>query len=179
MKYTKIAVRNFFLNKIKQAGSPVTAIKLSPTPKGIFFYNSSRGSTFVLSPAPNVNFNVDSNVIMSIRNIKSKNAGSFYVRGAIKWLFPAEEMDSHGEQNSLCEAILCDENDHVAITKWDNLLEEISDEIMYLFQNMFLKDFYWLKLTTTKATIVSSEGPVSFTLPQDAVTTYMELNKQL
>ena len=50
---------------------------------------------------------------------------------------------------------------------------------MYLFQNMFLKDFYGLKLTTTKATIVPSEGPVSFTLPQDAVTTYMELNKQL
>ena len=50
---------------------------------------------------------------------------------------------------------------------------------MYLFQNMFLKDFYGLKLTTTKATIVSSEVPVSFTLPQDAVTTYMELNKQL
>ena len=54
---------------------------------------------------------------MSIRNIRSKNAGSFYVRGAIKWLFPAEEVDLHGEQNSLQEAILCDENDPVAITK--------------------------------------------------------------
>ena len=97
MKYTKIAVRNFFLNKIKQAGSPVTAIKLSPTPKGIFFYNSSRGSTFVLSPAPNVNFNVDSNVIMSIRNIKSKNTRSFDIRGAINWLFPAEEVDLPGQ----------------------------------------------------------------------------------
>ena len=116
---------------------------------------------------------------MSIRNIKSKNTGSFDVRGAIKWLFPAEEVDSHGEQKSLREAILYDENDHVAITIWENLLEEISEETMYLFQNIFLKDFYGLKLTTTRATIVSSEGPVSFTLPQDAVTTYMELNKQL
>ena len=40
MKYTKIAVTSFFLNKIKQAGSPVTVIKLSPRPKGKFFYNS-------------------------------------------------------------------------------------------------------------------------------------------
>ena len=59
------------------------------------------------------------------------------------------------------------------------MLEEFSKETMPLFQNIFLKNFYTLKLTTTRATIASSEGPVSFTLPQDAVTTYMELNKQL
>ena len=40
----------------------------------------------------------DSNVIMTIKNIKSKNTGSFDVGGAIKWLFPAETVDSHGEQ---------------------------------------------------------------------------------
>ena len=45
MKHTNIAVTNVFLNNIKEAGSPVTVIKLSPTPKGIFFYSSSRGST--------------------------------------------------------------------------------------------------------------------------------------
>ena len=116
MKHTNIAVTNVFLNNIKQAGSPVTVIKLSPTPKGIFFYNSLRGSTFVTSPAPNVSFNVDSNVIMSIRNIKSKNTGSFDIHGAIKWFLPAEEMDLHGEQKYLHEAILYDENDHLAIT---------------------------------------------------------------
>ena len=39
--------------------------------------------------------------------------------------------------------------------------------------------FYGLKLTATRATIVWGEGPVSFTLLKDAVTsTYMELNKQ-
>ena len=36
-KNTNIAVTNAFLNNIKQAGSPVTVIKLSPTTKGIFF----------------------------------------------------------------------------------------------------------------------------------------------
>ena len=174
MKQTNIVVTNVFLNNIKQAGSPVTVIKLSPTPKGIFFYNSLRVRTFVTSTAPNVNFTVDSDVIMSIRN-----TSSFDVRSAIKWLFRAEEVDSHGEQKSLREAILYDENDHVVITIWENLLEEISEETMSLFQNIFLKDFYELKLTTTRATMVSSEGPVSFTLPQDAVTTHMELKKQL
>ena len=106
MKHANIAVTNVFLNYIKQVGSPVTVIKLSPTPKGRFFYNPSRGSIFVTSPAPNVNFNVDSKVIMSIRNIKSKNTGSFDVRDAIKWLFTAEEVDSHGEQKCIREAIL-------------------------------------------------------------------------
>ena len=101
---------------------------------------------------------------MSIRNIKSKNLGSFDVRGAVKWFFPAEEVNSHQEQKSLSETILYDENDHVAITVWDNLLEEISEETIYFFQNIFLKAFYGLNLTTARATIVSGEGPVSFTL---------------
>ena len=43
---------------------------------------------------------------MSIRNIKSKNTGSFDVRDAIKWLFTVEEVDSHGEQKCIREAIL-------------------------------------------------------------------------
>ena len=137
MKHTNIAVTNVFLNDIKQAGSPVTVIKLSPTPRGILFYSSSRGSTFVTSPAPNVNFNFDSSVIMSIKNIKSKNTGSFDIRGAKKWFFPADEVDSQGEQKSLLEAILYDENDHVAITIWENLLQEISEETMHLFLNIF------------------------------------------
>ena len=94
-------------------------------------------------------------------------------------LFPAEEVDSHGEQKSLREALLYDENNHIAITMWENLLEEISEETMYLFQNIFSKGFYGLMMTTTRATIISSEGPVPFTLPQDAVTAYMELKKQL
>ena len=179
MKHANTAVTNVFLNNIKQAGSPVTVIKLSPTPKGYIFYNSSRSSTFVTSPAPNVNFNVDSNVMMSIRNIKTKNTESFDVGDTIKWLFTAEEVDSYGEQKPLRKAILCDDNDHVAKTIWKNLLEEVSEETIYLFQNIFLKDFYWLKLTKTRATIIPSEGPVSFKFSQDVVTTYMELNKQL
>ena len=43
----------------------------------------------------------------------------------------------------------------------------------------FLKDFYRLKLTTTIATKVSSEGLVFFTLPQDAVTTYWNWTSNL
>ena len=37
MKHTNIAETNVFVNNIKQTGSPVTVIKLSPTPKGVFF----------------------------------------------------------------------------------------------------------------------------------------------
>ena len=37
IKHTNIAVANIFLNNIKQTESPATVIKLSQTPKGIFF----------------------------------------------------------------------------------------------------------------------------------------------
>ena len=67
-------------------------------------------------------------------------------------------MDSHREQKCIREAILYDENDHIATTMWENLLEEISEETKYLFQNIFLKGFYGLKLTTTRVTMVSSEN---------------------
>ena len=46
-------------------------------------------------------------------------------------------MDSYGQQKSLREAIVYDENDHAAITVRENLLEEISEETMYLFENIF------------------------------------------
>ena len=99
----------------------------------------------------------------------AQSNGCFQLR---KWI----HMEN---KKSLREAILYDENDHVAMTIWKNFLEEISEKTMYLFRNIFLKDFYGLKLTTTTTTIVSSEGPASFTLPQDVVTTYKELNKLL
>ena len=68
--------------------------------------------------------------------MKSKTISSFDVRGAIKLLFQAEEVNSYGEQKYFREAILYDENDHVGITIWENLLEVISEETMYLFQNI-------------------------------------------
>ena len=40
MKHTNIAVTNVILNNIKQAGSPVTAIKLSPR---VYFFTIPRG----------------------------------------------------------------------------------------------------------------------------------------
>ena len=46
-------------------------------------------------------------------------------------------VNSNGEQKSFCEAILYDENDHIEITIYENLLEEISEGPMYLFQNIF------------------------------------------
>ena len=70
---------------------------------------------------------------MSIGDIELKNTSSFDVRGVIKWLFPAEGVDSHEEQKFLNEAILYDENDHLAITIWENFLEKISEETTYLF----------------------------------------------
>ena len=87
---------------------------------------------------------------MSIRNIKLKNTGSFDVRGAIKWLFPAVEVDSYGEQKSLHKTILYDENEHVAITIRENLLEGISEETMYLCHNIFLKNL-WVKVENNKS----------------------------
>ena len=84
MKQTKIVVTNTFFNNVKQAGAPIAVKRLSPAQKGVFFYNSSRGSTFILSPAPSVNFSIDTNFVTLRKSIKSNNTGNFDVCGTIK-----------------------------------------------------------------------------------------------
>ena len=65
------------------------------------------------------------------------------------------------------------------VTVWENLLYELTEETLYLFQNIYLKNHYGSKLTTTKSTIVSDGGGISYKLPQDALYNYNELDKKL
>ena len=94
-----------------------------------------------------------------------------------------EEADSYGSLKSLREVILYDNEDHSMgfLTVWENLLDELTEETLYLFQNLItsLKNYYGSKLMTAKSTIVSDEGEVTYTSPHDAINNYIELDKKL
>ena len=92
------------------------------------FYNSSRGSTFITSPAPSVNFSININFATSIRGIKSNNTSNCAVRSAVKWLKEKEEVDSYGSRKSQREAILYDNEDHIPVTVSENLLNKLTEE---------------------------------------------------
>ena len=92
-----------------------------------------------------------------------------------------EEADSYGSLKFLRETILYDNEDHIPLTVWKNLLDELTEETLYLFQNLItsLKNYYGSKLMTAKSTIVSDEGEVPYTSPHDAINNYIELDKKL
>ena len=83
-----------------------------------------------------------------------------------------EEVESYGSCRSLGEA--------QPVWQWrsynNNSMREPSwctyRKTLYLFQNISLKifqNYYGSKLKTTKFTIVSDEGGVPYTLPQDFI----------
>ena len=55
---------------------------------------------------------------------------------AIKWLKEKEEVDSCGSRKALREAILYENEDHIPVTVLENLLDELTEETLYLFQNI-------------------------------------------
>ena len=76
---------------------------MSPTQTSVFFYNSSRGSTFITWPTPWANISVDTNFTTSIKGIKLNNSDNFDVRGVIEWLKEKEKVDSYESRKSLSE----------------------------------------------------------------------------
>ena len=76
---------------------------MSPTQTSVFFYNSSRRSTFITSPTSCANISVDTNFITSIKGIKLNSSDNFDVRGVIKWLKEKEKVDSYESRKSLSE----------------------------------------------------------------------------
>ena len=58
-------------------------------------------------------------------------------------------------------------------------MKELTEETLYLFQNISLKNYYGSKLTTTKSIAISDEGGVPYTLPQDAINNCIILDKKL
>ena len=180
MKKTNISVTNILLNDIKQAGAPVLFKKLSPARNDTYFYNSSRGSTIVTSPAPTLNFNIDANFVVKIKDLKLKTSGSCDVRGAVKWIAEVEEVESYGTIKNIREAILYDEQDHIPFSVWEGMIDEVKEGPLYLFQNVTLKTYFGPKVGTTKASsFVQKQPTVSFTISNDIVNSYVENLKQL
>lgn len=48
-----------------------------------------------------------------------------------KWLKENEKVDSDGFRKSLREAILYENDDHIPVTVWENLLHEPIEETLY------------------------------------------------
>lgn len=169
-----------FLKYHKTVGAPVPVQNVSSAQKEIYFYNLSSESTKVTSPGPTGELELDANFLSMVKTAKLNTAGSFDVRRSIKWLNEKEQVLSYGVMKSLREAILFNEDNHIPFTVWERLTDELKEENIYLFQTLTPKNYYELKLTTTKSTTISTEdGSVTFTLSDDVIRIYTETDKEL
>ena len=80
------------------------------------------------SPGPKLTFKIDANFLSMVKTAKLNTAGSFDVRGSIKWLNEKEQVLSYGVMKSLREAILFNEDNHIPFTVWERLTDELKEE---------------------------------------------------
>ena len=88
------------------------------TSTGSIFYNSSRGSS--IDKNVPVNFKINYNMKLTIKQIKCRSSGTFTVSGSIKCITDMQQR----ENKKLREAIIHDGTDHIKITLWEDQLDK-------------------------------------------------------
>ena len=133
-----------FITK-KLASEPVTLTNIAIGNFGVNFYNSYRGSKIVTA-TEKLNFFKADDVITSLKQIFTKQAGRYTVVGCIKWITEAKTVEVKNEkaEKLMREAIIMDESEtHILITVWNQqTIQNLEEERWYKFKDITLKDFY-------------------------------------
>ena len=156
MKNSNNNITASYLSNLKEAGAPMAFTLLSSSSNGIHFFNSYRGSR--IQPSTEVNFSCDNNEKVSIDVIKQHTTGSFDVSGCMKWLSDIKAVTTQEEKTKhLREAVLYDETGDMPLTLWEEHFEKIKEFKWYHFTRLNLKNFYGLKLSSSKSTSITEE----------------------
>ena len=181
LKNNNRTITDSYLNNLKQAGEPLAIKKLNRGTKGVLFFNTSRGSK--IQPSNNVSFVINNNSVTKINCIKSELSGEFDVIGRIGWLEGKRVVQSGNETKVLRDAVLFDESDNILITIWENLLETVDESHCYCFHGVVLKNYFGLKLSTTKSTFVDVINDDSINeninVSEEVLTQYRESRQDL
>lgn len=148
MKAANPYITDSYINNFKQAANPISLQNLNRGSNGIYFFNSSRGSRF--ETTNNVDFTYNPNKVSTIEQIKQGVIGEVNFIARIKWLFEKQDVGN----KFLRESVVYDSTDNIRITIWEDLLDCIDEQQCYHFHNILVKDYYGIKLTTTKSTRV-------------------------
>ena len=108
-------------NYLRQERQSVTFKKFSKTPKGDYFFNTSKGS--VIQKSATVDFNYNEKHFQKVDFIRAQNVGIFDIIGWIRFLHRKKTIQSPGKTNSLREAILFEHTSDITITIWRELTQ--------------------------------------------------------
>ena len=110
MKSQNPGITEEYLRSLQTGAKPVKISKMYAISTGSFFYNSFRGSSNDENVP--VNFKINDNIKLTIKQIKCRSSGTFTVSGSIKWITDMQQR----ENKKLREAIIFDGTDHIKIT---------------------------------------------------------------
>ena len=107
--------------------------------------------------------------------LSKQGAGTFDVTACMKWLSEKIEVESTNV-NYLRECVLFDGTDHILLTIWGDLINTVQENTWYLWQQVNVKNYFGLKLSTTKKTNVTKcvEQREAVTLPPSDFDAYLE-----
>ena len=86
------------------------------------FFNTFRGSKFDENAKVSVRY--DDNAELAVKDILSKNSGTYSVIGCIKWFNSEHTIDTESGTKRLRGCILYDGTSHVILTIWQDLLDQ-------------------------------------------------------
>ena len=113
MKQANQTITENYLLRLNQEREPVTFTKLSKTPKGDGFFNTSKGSA--IQKSVSVDFNYKEKHFQKVDFIRARNLGIFHITGWVEFLPGKKTIESPGKTNSLREAILFDRTSDIRI----------------------------------------------------------------
>ena len=93
---------------------PIKILKLYATLTGSIFHNSFHGN--LIDENVLVNFKINDNMKLSIKQIKSWSSDTFTVAGSIKSITDKQQR----ENKKLREAVIYDGTDHIKVTLWED-----------------------------------------------------------
>ena len=179
MKQANQTITENYLRRLNQEREPVTFKKLSKTPKGDYFFNTSKGS--VIQKSASVDFDYNEKHFHKVDFIRAQNLGIFDIMGWIKFLPGKKTIQSPGKTNSLREVILVDHTSDIGKTIRGELTQSIEEGRKYEFHNLNLKNFFGNKLSTTPTTtaIVSDEIEEMPILSDDVIKKYIDHEEEI
>ena len=85
------------------------------------------------------------------------------IKGNLKWLEETHTVGC-GQQKykkSLTHGLLADSTSSIKVSVWGKLIDEVEEDVTYLFKNVTIENYYGLRLSTTaKTTLLKQEEQI-------------------
>ena len=95
---------------------------------------------------------MDHKIYLTIREVQSKESGQYTVTVCLREINEIQTKFNRVNLIRLQECVLKDETSHICLTAWGSHIPKFEENCWY--EITAIKDYYVIKLSTTRATII-------------------------